>query len=326
MTAVDSPISRADVIAELHRHADSLDRFVREPSARDDVAIGRELTQRSHALGMLIRAGWTTIPQELRERFGLAALLPNGWSELTPERRDSLEIDPAAPAPDEADVGWVWSCVVGGMAGADNIGRLPRDAGDLEWWQVARDDAGRPCDADGQPLRLVPDGADRWVLAAPPAGRDDWRNSRGHRATALARLETWAAAARLIARAIERGLEPVDSERSVSPFCDGSTGAPPAADVDPLPTDQRQGPVHKPDGWTKSELVAQVKDGKTTFGDSTFDRIRIAAGVPAAEKGGKGQQRRYTRGELRRLIKAVKTGRFRSRELIAKQWDELLGT
>jgi len=69
---------------------------------------------------------------------------------------------------------------------------------------------------------------------------------------------------------------------------------------------------------TKSQLI-----DKADISGSTFDRIRIKAGIPAPGKGGDGQSRRYTQDELVRLIRAAGTGgKFRDR--IVQRWGELL--
>jgi len=83
-------------------------------------------------------------------------------------------------------------------------------------------------------------------------------------------------------------------------------------------------PVAKPDGWTKSELVAQAKDAAGSFSASTFDNIRNAANVAAGERGGRGQQRRFSRTELAELIEAIEVGTFRNSSDIANSWRELL--
>jgi len=85
-------------------------------------------------------------------------------------------------------------------------------------------------------------------------------------------------------------------------------------------------PVPKPEGWTRSELVAQAKDAAAGgFSASTFDSIRKAAGVNASERGGRGQQRRFSRSELTRLIAATEAGKFRNKATIAHSWSQLLG-
>jgi hypothetical protein len=83
--------------------------------------------------------------------------------------------------------------------------------------------------------------------------------------------------------------------------------------------DEATPPVAKPGGWTKSELVEQADTSGTTF-----DRIRKAAKLKMSKKGGEGQQRRYSRAELRLLIVAVANGPFRGREEIALSWREML--
>lgn len=87
---------------------------------------------------------------------------------------------------------------------------------------------------------------------------------------------------------------------------------------------QPRRPVPKPNGWTKSELVAQARDAAGSFSASTFDNIRKAANVEAGERGGKGQQRRFSRAELTTLIGATKAGTFRNKIDIANSWRELL--
>jgi len=83
------------------------------------------------------------------------------------------------------------------------------------------------------------------------------------------------------------------------------------------------GKGRKPGGWTRKELVEQAQT-TTSFSSTVFDRIRVSAGVKAAEKGGKGQHRRFSIGELRKLIKAVEAGTFRYRVEIGATWRELL--
>lgn len=80
-------------------------------------------------------------------------------------------------------------------------------------------------------------------------------------------------------------------------------------------------PVHKPDGWTRGELVAAVVE-HVQFSPRTFDRIRVDAGIPPATKDGRGAQRRFSRSDVRRLIDAAK-GR-RAKKDIEKAWRELL--
>ena len=57
---------------------------------------------------------------------------------------------------------------------------------------------------------------------------------------------------------------------------------------------------------------------------STFDNIRKAAEVKPSERGGRGQQRRYSSKELLRLISAVEKGSFRNGPEIAACWRQLL--
>jgi len=94
--------------------------------------------------------------------------------------------------------------------------------------------------------------------------------------------------------------------------------------VDPNADAPPRRPVTKPDGWARADLVAQAKDAAGSFSASTFDNIRRAANVEAGERGGKGQQRRFSRVELTKLIEAVEAGTFRNRTEIANSWRELL--
>lgn len=82
--------------------------------------------------------------------------------------------------------------------------------------------------------------------------------------------------------------------------------------------------VYKPAGWTKKELVDEAKE-QTSFSATVFDEIRKQTDVKAAEKGGKGQQRKYSKADLRKLIDAVEAGTFRYRVQIAAAWRGLLG-
>jgi len=88
------------------------------------------------------------------------------------------------------------------------------------------------------------------------------------------------------------------------------------------------GVVPKPDGWTRAELIDQANhnddSGSKTLSETTFDRIRDAAGIPAAKRGGAGAQRRFSVGCLRKLICATEKGTYRNRHRIAEAWRELL--
>ncbi|MBU6414598.1 MAG: hypothetical protein KGS45_14165 [Planctomycetes bacterium] len=77
--------------------------------------------------------------------------------------------------------------------------------------------------------------------------------------------------------------------------------------------------VPKLGGWTKGELVSH-----SGTSDSTFDRIRKAAGVKPSRAGGVGQQRRFMAAELERLIAAAERGVFRGGAKFALMWRELL--
>ena len=113
-----------------------------------------------------------------------------------------------------------------------------------------------------------------------------------------------------------------------------SSGAPIARTTPEVPPQSH--PVPKPDGWTRAELIAQANhddgDGSKTLSGTTFDRIRNAAGIPSAEKGGVGAQRRFSVAQLRKLIDAAEVGgtleerswKPRNGQRIAEAWRELL--
>ena len=92
-----------------------------------------------------------------------------------------------------------------------------------------------------------------------------------------------------------------------------------------LVRDSSRRATHKPAGWTKSELIEQAKEYDASISPSTFDRIREAAGIASAERGGRGQQRRFSNAQVTKLIKAASTSRFRSGPEIARAWSGLLG-
>jgi hypothetical protein len=79
----------------------------------------------------------------------------------------------------------------------------------------------------------------------------------------------------------------------------------------------------KPSGWTRKELIDEAKE-YTSFSATGFDRIRKAAQIKPGARGGKGQQRRFGKGELRKLIDAVVSSRVRTRKKIAEAWRGLL--
>jgi hypothetical protein len=83
-------------------------------------------------------------------------------------------------------------------------------------------------------------------------------------------------------------------------------------------------PVAKPSGWTKGELVEQAKLDEARFSPSAFDRIRKAAGVKPSPRGGKGQQRRFSLSELRKMILAVNKSTCRDKAKIIAAWKQLL--
>lgn len=85
-----------------------------------------------------------------------------------------------------------------------------------------------------------------------------------------------------------------------------------------------QGPVRKPDGWTRMELVYQLRAILGGFGTTTFDLIRKAAGINSASRGGAGAQRRFSRSDLRKLIAAVERGHNRRKGEIVIAWRDLL--
>ena len=94
----------------------------------------------------------------------------------------------------------------------------------------------------------------------------------------------------------------------------------PKGDVTPPPTEEHH---RKPGGWTKKELVDEVKD-RVSFSASAFDRIRRAAKVRPSAKGGKGQNRKFSKAELRKLINAVEEGTSRKKMEIGRAWRNLL--
>lgn len=79
---------------------------------------------------------------------------------------------------------------------------------------------------------------------------------------------------------------------------------------------------YKPDGWTQSELIRQVKERLDSFSDSTFRRIRDDAGLEVSKSGGQGQQRKYSDNDVKKLIEAAKS--FRNGSTIAAAWSDLL--
>jgi hypothetical protein len=83
-------------------------------------------------------------------------------------------------------------------------------------------------------------------------------------------------------------------------------------------------PVYKPGGWTKAEIVEHIADCTGSFSPSTFDNIRESAAVRTSPRGGKGQQRRFSIAELKKLKTAVEDGRYRNRAAICKAFDELI--
>ena len=84
-------------------------------------------------------------------------------------------------------------------------------------------------------------------------------------------------------------------------------------------------PVYKPDGWTKAELHNQVNEHCPISKDTLRRTIRDA-GFPPSERGGRGQQQRYGKAEVLRIIDACRNGKRRNKSEIADALQELIGT
>ncbi len=84
-------------------------------------------------------------------------------------------------------------------------------------------------------------------------------------------------------------------------------------------------PVHKPAGWTQTEIINQVKEICGTFSRGTFYKIREAAGIPERASGGAGAQQRYSRRDVRRLIEAVDQTSVRKKPCIRRALSDLIG-
>jgi len=82
--------------------------------------------------------------------------------------------------------------------------------------------------------------------------------------------------------------------------------------------------VRKMDGWTRSELIAQATHDGAGCSPATFDRIRREAGIKPGKPDGRGQQRRFSHAELRRLIGTAESGTYRDGRKIAAALSELL--
>jgi len=86
--------------------------------------------------------------------------------------------------------------------------------------------------------------------------------------------------------------------------------------------------IHKPDGWTRRELIDQANhddgEGSATLSGTTFDRIRERANIPPALKGGRGVDRRFSKASLRKLIAEAERVSGQKRRRIAERWRELL--
>jgi hypothetical protein len=82
--------------------------------------------------------------------------------------------------------------------------------------------------------------------------------------------------------------------------------------------------IHKPDGWTKKDLIDQAKAFDVILTSTTFWRIRRAAKVNAPPKGGKGPHYKFSMSDLRKMIAAVERGRVRKGAELASAWRDLL--
>ena len=136
-----------------------------------------------------------------------------------------------------------------------------------------------------------------------------------------------------VARLMSTAIDYLERMATVPPPSPLSSAAPntiaSATMPEPAPGPDKQisetdGPVSKLDGWTRTELIAQAKALDALCSPSTFDNIRKAAGIPPAEIGGAGAQRRFSVAHLRKLIAAAEAGNYRSGKEIARCWRELL--
>jgi hypothetical protein len=101
---------------------------------------------------------------------------------------------------------------------------------------------------------------------------------------------------------------------------ENGSGVPPV-DADGQQELENTGHVSKPGGLTRKELIEEA--GDDVLSATVFDRIRKAAGLPPGERGGKGQQRRFSNSDVRKLIKAVEAGTYRAKKDIAAAWRQL---
>ncbi len=180
--------------------------------------------------------------------------------------------------------------------------------------QKYRGDSTPPTPAHGQwcsPLQK-PEIAGDWEVILAKRTRDAWNHPfevkvSEHGRAQLARMRRGVAAL-------------ADLEPEAAPF---SARARPRAVAVLDSTELGLGKVRKPGGWTRKELVDEAKE-KVPFSATVFDKIRRAAAVKPGERGGSGAQRRFSKSELRELIKAVEDGPFRYKLGIVSAWHELL--
>ena len=84
-------------------------------------------------------------------------------------------------------------------------------------------------------------------------------------------------------------------------------------------------PVYKPDGWTQAELHRQVSE-HIKVSPKTIRRVMDDAGIPKSQSGGKGQQKRYGKTDVLKMVWACQNGTRQNKDRIAKSLLELVDT
>jgi hypothetical protein len=82
-----------------------------------------------------------------------------------------------------------------------------------------------------------------------------------------------------------------------------------------------------PDGWTRMELVRQVRDvaDLPKWSPTTFDRVRVGAKVASFAQGGVGTNSRYGIVEVKKLVNSLRNGRrFRDWDKIAAALEQMI--
>jgi hypothetical protein len=298
MKAVHSPATIQGTIQRPDFHVTTDIRATSDPLWRHLAAFRRRLMEG----GTFTPAEWQSMLVEIRDEAHAAGLRPRlgNVEYIVATLSEAREGDPHGGWEDEPDNHLIVILTACGEAGWIQHHEL------LDGFSAGR--GGYSADS----LRSL---AIEWA--------ESWMNARERQLAEPGAMTQLKAGIAAIAQLMTANAERAETTARVFRGGDNGDVNPPAGGQASGSPDQ-SGPVPKPDGWTKGDLRAQAAVSIGGLSDSTFTKMLKAAGFESAERGGKGAQRRFSKADVRKIIKAVKAGRWRNSDKIAKSLEELL--